>query len=392
MSEYQNPKSGGEVEARVRRTAARLGVADFVMIPLIVRKGAAQREIGDCVLCCGTDGAVLQVKSRDPASAASDAVDKAERWTRKQVERAISQAHGTRRTLRDAGPVRMRPIRAFDLPEGRRHELDFDVGSNAASWPLVIVLEHARLPSITLDLDDDVFVVTSADWDFLNHAIRSIAGLLTYIGRALDARPGYDVSLGHERVRFEAMCVADAATESGSPTWVPWMSHAALNDSGAADVYQHFIDRCWPGGDRLPNVDFKEYRAISEFLDRVPTTTRVRIGQTWRKYMNETRQGGQRSGSVILRDKAFTLLVDHTDVSWFPEAFAARVNAIAVVRFVEMADQLGPRPLLAIGVLTHPGATDYVFNLVLDEPNAVALETIELVRDDIGALFDGLKN
>jgi len=45
------PDAGGDygrdVEAEVRRLGAALGVADFVYLPAIVRKGSATRELGD---------------------------------------------------------------------------------------------------------------------------------------------------------------------------------------------------------------------------------------------------------------------------------------------------------------------------------------------------------
>jgi hypothetical protein len=79
---------GTEREARVRRIASELDVADFVFTcPLVTKGGGASREIrGDGLLVVGeVGGAILLVKARDPQRAEVDSPERAARWISKNV-------------------------------------------------------------------------------------------------------------------------------------------------------------------------------------------------------------------------------------------------------------------------------------------------------------------
>jgi hypothetical protein len=380
---------GTGTERHVRDVTARLGVADFVLIPINHAKGNATREIGDGLLVCGTDGAILQVKARRPDKVARDAPERAESWVRGNARDAIRQAQGSRRTLARSeatAPLVLTSARSLDAPPERRSEFQQVITSAVDGWPLIVVLDHPGCPPIELDTPADGFVVSLDDWRFLLRAIRSVAGLMEYIARVLAHRPGMDVAFGRERDRFNEMCEADEATNDGSPSWLPWLSDAALRDPDAADTYQHFIDRAWPAGVPLPGTEPKEYLRIVEFLDRVPPTVRVQIGASLRRYVAHTVDGGRASGSMLSHDKAFVFVVDHTAID--PRHFHARLTALTAVRSGEMAALGRPVPVLGVGVLTHEAGTDYQFCL-LPEPDALGPVPTQ-IRDEIHDEFGDL--
>jgi hypothetical protein len=380
---------GTGTERHVRDVTARLGVADFVLIPINHAKGNATREIGDGLLVCGTDGAILQVKARRPDKVARDAPERAESWVRGNARDAIRQAQGSRRTLarsRATAPLVLTSARSLDAPAERRRDFEHVITADPSAWPLIVVLDHPLCPPIALDIPSDVFAVSLDDWRFLMQAIRSVAGLLEYVARVLAHRPDVDVPFGREQDRFKEMCEADAATNDGSRSWIPWLSDAALREPGAADTYQHLIDRAWPGGEPLPFTQPKEYLRIVKFLDRVPPTARVVVGRALRRYVTRTEAGGYASGSALTEDRAFVILVDHTASN--PDAFQNRLVSLTAVRAGEMAAMDRPVPVLGIGILSHAGGTDYQFCLLV-EADALGATPPD-VRDGVLAEFGPL--
>lgn len=381
--------AGVAAESDVRRVAAELGVADFVYLPKRVRRGAAEKEISDGILMCGEHGAILQVKSRGKSSLPVDDEGAAGRWATRELRVAAKQALWSRKELlrrfQNAEPVLLRPVRALDLPEERHHELDNELTVSPAIWPLIVVLDHPLLQPFRAELDDGVFAITRHDWVQLMRALRSVAGLLEYVRRCLEHRGVLDPEVGREVDRFAALCAADAGTDDDGPTWGPWLSFAALDDPGAADMYQHLINRCWPAGSPLLGVAPGDWRRVSEFLDQVPPSVRVSVGARWRTYAQRTKVGGQASGMTILPDKSIFILLHHElEQELPPAAMRNRLTAIAQIRWWEVS-RFGPRPLLAIGVFTHPGATDYLFVLI-DDPEVPDDRSRTMVEADVGLL------
>lgn len=90
---------GAAVKEEVRAIAADLGVADFVFGLPLVATGGSTREPGDGLLMVGTSGAILQVKSRRPDRASADSRESANRWTAREIRKALAQARGTRREI-----------------------------------------------------------------------------------------------------------------------------------------------------------------------------------------------------------------------------------------------------------------------------------------------------
>ncbi len=395
VSDSGAPDADGEaglaVEDLVRRVAAEFGVPDFVYFPKKVRRGTALKEIGDGILLCGDRGAIVQVKSRGASVAEADSEIDAERWAKRELRKAVKQALWSRNELhrrwQSDEPVILRPVRALDVPERRQVEFDCELSVDPRRWPAIVVLDHPSIDGISVEMpSDDVFTITSVDWAELQRALRSVAGLLEYVDRCLDQRDVLEMPLGEEFERFNALCEADSATDDSGPTWGPWLSFAALEDPSAADVYQHIINRCWPAGEPLPGIAPVDYRRFSEFLDEVPPTVRVVIGERWRAYAEATRTGGQASGMSILPDKAVFALFHHDPTAELdPRAMQGRLRAIAHVRYWEIREALGARPLMAIGVFTHPEGTDYI-QLIAEDLDPPDDEMLAEVEEDIGRL------
>ena len=365
------------------------------MVPTTRYTGSGQREVGDGFLVVGDQGAVLQVKSRSVESSTTDDEARAARWVDKNLRKAIKQGRGTLRAVASATvPVALRSVRSLDAPAERQAEFERALPSDVSAWPIIVVLDHPNVPAMSVVVDADVFVVMLDDWRFLHQAIRSTAGMLVYVDRVLAQRDVVDVSLGGERRRFEAICRADAETNDGSTTWAPWLSPAALDDPRAADTFQHFIDRTWPQGEALPSTQPGEYLRVVEFLDRVPPALQVELGRRWLSYIEATVNGGRRSGVAIAPDGIIVVLIEHTDQRGVDEQFRARLSALAAVRAGEVAALFGPHRSLALGVLTHPGATDYLF-LLADGPEAfspVPIEVVQSVQAEFGSLADRVRS
>jgi hypothetical protein len=382
--------AGRAVEHGIREIAAELGVADFVFHPLYVLRGQAEKEISDGLLICGRRGSILQVKSRGGSVAMADDRAQAVRWANRELRSAIKQAKGSRKHLKRLidtdGSVPVRPLRSSQMPAGRQDELDLVLAEDPSGWPLIVVLDHPGLPPFEAELPDDTFVITSSDWAGLMSAVRSIAGLLEYVRRCLLNRPALAPAIGDEWRRFLALCEADQGTSDDSPTWGPWLSTAALEDPRAADMYQHVIDRSWPVGSPLPAVPPGEHRLVTEFLDDVPPSVRVDIGNRWLSYVRSTASGGQASGISVMPGKAIFFLVHRSlDLELPPKAMRARLGSIAIVRSWELQRAIGARPLLAVGAFCHPGATDYIFAHV-DGAAPPDAQMVQLVHDDVGEL------
>lgn len=235
---------GYVVEDYARRLAGALGVPDFVYEPVTVRRSRGVREVSDGLLVAGADGVIVQVKSRDRDAGRSDSPTKAESWLRKKALGAQRQVAGTRRTLL-TGETRVRSLRGFER-----------AGPNVTDRPGVVILNHPTIAPVTLETTTDTLYISLTDWLDLHRMVRSTAGVITYVRRALAC--GLSVPLGREADRYRALAQADL--EAGSsltsfPTLPPiglteqdlW--HAALFD----DLVERVSDPVAPlAGTRRP--------------------------------------------------------------------------------------------------------------------------------------------
>lgn len=119
---------GRSAEAATESAAVKLGLPDFVFSAGLVSRGSGTREVGDRLVIVGSQGIVVQVKSRsDPGESQPREVN----WLRKSIAKATRQASGTVRTLR-GNPQSLSNLR------GRQLNIK---GANI-EWAAVVILDH----------------------------------------------------------------------------------------------------------------------------------------------------------------------------------------------------------------------------------------------------------
>ncbi len=377
-----SPSDGIAIEEEVRRLAARLGIAELVMIPVVEAKGNATREISDGCLVSGDRGVILQVKSRDPEAAAADDQEKALAWARREIRRGTAQGRGSRRRLMEVGrPVQMLPMRVLDVAEDRQAEFARTM-PDATGWPCVVIIDHPAPIPLKVAQPDDVLAITIGDWENLFRVVRSVAGVIDYVHRAINIRSVVDVPLGHEEIRFRALCDADA-NAPGPPTSLPWLSTAALEYPEAADFFGHLMNRMWPNDAALPLIRTGDYVPALAFLDRVPSTMRVIVGRKWLQYLEGALRDGHRSGLAITPSGPLVSFFEATDSDGHEDRFAGQLLELTIHRARLVAEHIAPMPVLGVGVLKQASHTDYLF-VFLPDAKRLPDQTAELA-----ALIDG---
>jgi len=191
-------RNGLAAESAVQDAAATWGLPDFVLRPMIERKGAGVREISDGLIVVGKLGAIVQVKAREvePRSAERESL-----WLTKQIRTAASQVHGTARRLA-AGPLRM--------TNGRAREVTVD--GPGVAWVGVVIVEHPDPPAFrvpALDGDTPVVVLLRRDWEFLFGQLKSSHALISYLHRVAESTE----VLGEEPHRYYELASKDAIAE-----------------------------------------------------------------------------------------------------------------------------------------------------------------------------------
>ncbi|MFE2599593.1 hypothetical protein ACFXCZ_24375 [Streptomyces sp. NPDC059396] len=264
-----SPSQGSRIEDYARRLAGGLGVPDFVYEPVLIRRGNSSREVSDGLLVAGPDGVIMQVKSRESEAAQDDSIEKAINWSLKNGLAGHRQGTGTRRTL-VANTVRMRSLRGYerDLPD-------------ASSWPVVVIIDHPLGPSAAFEPSPDTLFISSADWLNLHNMVRSTAGVISYVRRALSS--GISVPLGKEARRYGALAEADLQAASGLTSF-PTLPYGPLSNQELQDValFDDLVERV---ADPIGSTgwDPEEYLTIVEQLDRAPLIARSRIGAKMRE-------------------------------------------------------------------------------------------------------------
>lgn len=187
-------------ELAIHRAAATWGLPDFVFEPTYAVKGSGRREQGDRLLLSGAHGAVVQSKRRTgpPKDETGGRF-----WLQKHADKALRQAGGTVRQLRE---------QSADMVNGRGRTLNVD--GHAYEWVALVVLDHESVPVDTfLELEPPAgllaIAVTRKDLDFLFHQLRSTTAVLDYLFRVA---PLPAVALGQEPVRYYELAAADLNT------------------------------------------------------------------------------------------------------------------------------------------------------------------------------------
>ncbi len=192
---------GYEAEDASSDAATVWGLPDFACTIGALKKGSGTREVADRLLVVGQTGVVVQVKARVEMS---DSPEKEVRWLHKQVKKAISQGHGTVRTLRNTR-----------LTATTARGTTIDVGAHDRQWLTVVILDHPTPPDgVTPDLGDggDVCVMLRRDWEFLFDQLKSTNAVIGYLTRTR----GKSIELGTEPARYYDLAQADARATPGS--------------------------------------------------------------------------------------------------------------------------------------------------------------------------------
>jgi hypothetical protein len=378
---------GDAIEDDVLKIAARLGVADFVYTVPILSKGAGgSREVGDGLLISNGHGAILQVKTREPNSRS----ETGESWLAKDGERAYKQGKGTRRQIglkQESGEiVTAFPLRSESwIPEDRTAAflpLDMDV----SAWPTIIVVDHPDMDG-TQPTRTDAFWITTTDWLMLNHAIRSVTGLLIYVERALEAGPEVCPQLGFEAVRFQRMVQADAVIAPAGGRWSrPWLTADSLNDPTGAELYRELLERIWPEDhSQPPQIPIEDMRRVLEFLDGVPPSVQVEVGRWILKKRSEIADSTWASGALMFDSERLLVFGCSPSTSFMDlEHFDAKLAAIACVRAKEISMQGGEiTSLLAVGHIVGDGHIDYRY-IYMEPPRDAPANLMRSIRHQHG--------
>jgi hypothetical protein len=266
---------GRAAEDAAQMAAAIWGMPDFVYRPTIRQAGTGQRELGDAVILVGNLGIVVQVKSREKPT---DDLDRERAWVNKSVAKALSQADGTIRKLREYSTV-------LTNVRGRT----FRPGTTTVKWHSVVVIDHPEIPEMApkIHARNPAVLLTRADWEFLFSQLRSTHAVATYVSRVA----GEETTLGEEAVRYYQLAHADQVAESdplderldnwagvrrtSSPA-LPLYPPEEANEPALRLIRLIFEDVATAGS---PNLIEEENRlqALAE-LDRLPVVDRADIG------------------------------------------------------------------------------------------------------------------
>lgn len=267
---------GGAAEAATHDAAAVWGLPDFVYRAELRRVGSGSREIGDRLLLVGSVGVVVQVKCRHKASADPD---KERRWFDKNVKKALAQANGTIRGLKNAS-ARLTSAR------GRSIEID----GNTLRWIAVIVLEHPDAPIGIIpaigESANPAVAILRRDWEFLFEQLKSTHAVCGYFERVASEA----VELGQEPVRYFQLALADEQAPPGpldpallgaegrsvSSPLLPLVPAASDDEQAHRLVRSIFEDIATSGLRQVDETD--RVRALAE-LDRLPVSDRAEIGK-----------------------------------------------------------------------------------------------------------------
>jgi hypothetical protein len=267
---------GEAAEEATHDAAALWGLPDFVYRAETRKVGSGSRELGDGILLVGELGIVVQVKCREAPTADEE---KERRWVEKQMAKALAQANGTIRLLKQA-PSRMTNAR------GRSLEID----GSKLRWIAAIVIDHPHAPSgITaesLDERNPAVVMLRRDWEFLFNQLKSAHAVGGYLERV----SGEVVELGEEPVRYFQLAAADQQAQpepvdpallgaTGRQISSPLLplQPVATDDEVAHLVVRLIFEDIAVSG--LPQTSEPDRLLVLAELDRLPVSDRGMIGR-----------------------------------------------------------------------------------------------------------------
>jgi hypothetical protein len=268
---------GMAAEHATHDAAARWGLPDFLFKPVIQRRGSASREISDGVLLLASVGVVVQIKSRERASADEE---RERGWTQKHIDEALKQANGTIRNLKRVKTT---------MTNARGRQIDLD--GNDYRWLEVVVLDHPNVPKqIVPDASIAKYpavVLTRRDWEFLFNQLKSTHAVVDYFERVA----GEMVDLDSESVRYTDLALADLHAPSAAanfellgpgarPLDAPLLP---LQPAAADDLEAHLVVRMiFEDIARTPLAEtFNEHARLRTLadLDSLPVGHRAELGR-----------------------------------------------------------------------------------------------------------------
>lgn len=365
---------GLEVEELARQHAADFGVPDFVYDPVVLQEGSRRREVSDGLLIARSRGLILQSKVRKPGKA--DSVDRLTGWLDKQIDGAIGQINGTRRTLAGS-PIKL--VSRSGLPLTLAEE-------GSSSWPGVVLVDTGATPvpdGYTVDHSNTGCVVlTHDDWLTLHQYVRSTIGVIEYVNRLLDEgvpSPG----LGREYERYALLAAADAAAvrDGGGYPYLPAEPVTPADERFLA-LFDEWIEKDLNNPEATPAAPDSLRRAI-EVIDAVPVSLRVALGQALLDRVRRSFQENRTtSGVLATTGSSDRILFFHGHQRNFPSEadWEAEIFAYATVRHTELESIRGPgATLLLARMATSTRASAHTFVYL----NERSLEVPDPIRRDV---------
>jgi len=383
---------GTAAEDSTSGAAGTWGLPDFVYESAEIDKGDARRELGDLFVVVEGLAAVVQVKGRPEPT---DSPERECSWVSKQVNKAISQASGTLRTIGQKGAT---------LQSHRGRQLT--VTQTDYEWIKVVVIEHATPPAefaqMDFGLDDDSVVLLRSDWDFLFTELRSTTGVLQYLQRA------HGIGLGQHPAHYYQLAQKD---EASTPQPLGFVLNAQgwnveptpqmpLAPAGLDDGHRELLLRAIMEDAALAGIDAsvtEQERLITlSSLDRLPLVHRSeicswipsRMAQMIEIDKSHSDRVSVASRNFITEDPAipkFVVVVCADEVSeWLLTKFSERVLARHLV-FGEMLD-VDPVDLRTFGLLVTTAAESS--SRLWDTTTLVCQGDLDLTATEEKALLD----
>ncbi|MFD1044186.1 hypothetical protein ACFQ1S_00535 [Kibdelosporangium lantanae] len=282
-------KRGIAAERAVQDAAATWGLPDFVMAPLVERKGRGVREISDGLLVVGDRGLVVQVKSRDGEP---QSLQKETSWITKKIAEAGRQVDGT---------VRRLSSKTTTMVNGRGRNIDI-TGTDLA-WTGVVIIDHPAvpedLPAPEMSTRTPTVALVRRDWEFLFHQLRSTRAVIDYLARVVSI----EARLGHEPERYYELAAADTQVEPttvdreiyprGTVVSLPLLPTAP---AGSDDEQAHGMVRIMCediANSGLGDADETRRLDALAAIDQLPVAQRTDLGRLLLDGLERARQVGE---------------------------------------------------------------------------------------------------
>ncbi|WP_170176228.1 hypothetical protein [Lentzea flaviverrucosa] len=188
---HRHASHGAAAELAIQDAAATWGLPDFVMSPMVERKGREVREISDGVIITGTRGLIIQVKvPRHPTR-------------RHRQGDQLAEQEDCRRPQAVEGPARRLSSKTKTMTNGRGRQVTID--GPTIIWTGVVIIDHpsppAGMPHADLSGRVPTVALLRQDWEFLFDQLRSSHAVITYLARVA----GTSGALGEEPWRYSWM-------------------------------------------------------------------------------------------------------------------------------------------------------------------------------------------